>query len=96
MTTLSVGPIDLVHDLVYYADMTEVGVHEAKTNLSKLLRRVAAGEEIIIMRSGQPIAKLTPLAPIEGRALGVDAGVYMVPEDFDAALPDEVLASFEG
>lgn len=76
--------------------MTEVGVHEAKTNLSKLLRRVAAGEEIIILRSGQPIARLTPLTPIAGRALGVDAGVYTVPEDFDAPLSEDVLASFEG
>lgn len=76
--------------------MTTVGVHEAKTNLSKLLRRVAAGEEIIIMRSGQPIAKLMPLTAVPERALGVDAAVYTVPEDFDAPLPDDVLASFEG
>ena len=75
--------------------MTEVGVHEAKTNLSKLLRRVAAGEEIIIMRSGQPIAKLTPVGPVDERVLGIDAGVYTVPEDFDAPLPEAVLASFE-
>jgi prevent-host-death family protein len=76
--------------------MSTVGVHQAKTNLSKLLRRVAAGEEIIIMRSGQPIAKLIPLKPAGRRELGVDAGIYTAPEDFDAPLPDEVVASFEG
>lgn len=75
--------------------MSSVGVHEAKTNLSKLLRRVAAGEEIIIMRSGQPIARLIPMVPVARRILGIDEGVLEVPDDFDAALPEDVLASFE-
>lgn len=76
--------------------MSKVGVHEAKTNLSKLLRRVAAGEEITIMKSGQPIAKLVPLVPVEKRQLGIDEGRYQVPEDFDEPLPDDVLTAFEG
>ena len=75
--------------------MSSVGVHEAKTHLSKLLRRVAAGEEIIIMRFGRPIAKLTPLTPVARRELGGDAGVYEVPEDFDGPLPEDLLAAFE-
>jgi len=76
--------------------MSSVGVHEAKTNLSKLLRRVAAGEEIIIMRSGQPIARLIPMVPVARRQLGIDEGVLEVPDDFDAPLPEGVLAAFEG
>ena len=75
--------------------MSEVGVHEAKTHLSRLLRRVAAGEEIVILRSGTPIARLVPAAPVTDRALGVDAVRFVVPDDFDEPLPDEVLAAFE-
>jgi prevent-host-death family protein len=61
----------------------EVGVHEAKTRLSDLLRRVAAGEEIVITRSGKAIAKLVPIARQRTRTLGVDIGRFTVPEDFD-------------
>ncbi len=75
--------------------MITVNIHEAKTQLSKLLKSVAAGEEVIIARSGQPVAKLVPIdAPAE-RLLGLDKGLFDVPEDFDAPLPDEVQAAFE-
>ena len=76
--------------------MSDVGVHEAKTNLSQLLRRVATGEEITIMRSGKPIAKLVPLVPVARRRLGVDEGVFEVPDDFNEPLPDDLLSAFEG
>lgn len=75
--------------------MAVVGVHEAKTQLSKLLQRVSAGEEIVIARGGTPVAKLVPLAPSEERRLGIDDGVYEVPPDFDAPLPAELLDAFE-
>ncbi len=75
--------------------MTEVNIHEAKTQLSKLLRRVSAGEEIVIARSGKPIAKLVPLDAPPKRKFGVDRGVFEVPDDFDAPLPSDVLAEFE-
>jgi prevent-host-death family protein len=75
--------------------MTEVGVHEAKTHLSQLLKRVAAGEEIVIARGGKPIARLVPVAGSRRRELGRDRGVFEVPEDFDAPLPEEVLKDFE-
>lgn len=75
--------------------MTAVGIHHAKTHLSELLRRVATGEEIIIMRGQVPVARLVPAAAPEGRRkLGMDAGVYTVPDDFDAPLPEEVQAAF--
>lgn len=72
-----------------------VNVHEAKTHLSKLLERVEAGDEIIIARAGQPVARLIPFARPGKRALGLDAGLGFIAPDFDAPLPDEVLADFE-
>jgi prevent-host-death family protein len=76
---------------------TSVNVHEAKTHLSRLLARVENGEEIVIARSGVPIARLVPADRASARrALGADAGVIAVPDDFDAPLPEDVLAAFEG
>ncbi len=72
-----------------------VGVHEAKTHLSRLLQRVAAGEEITITRRGEALARLVPAAPGGPRDFGVDRGLYVVPEDFDEALPDDLLGAFE-
>jgi prevent-host-death family protein len=75
----------------------EVNIHQAKTHLSKLLRRTMAGEEIIIARAGVPIARLVPVEPGKARRpLDLDRGVFVVPEDFDAPLPPEVIAAFEG
>jgi prevent-host-death family protein len=74
---------------------SEVSVHEAKTHLSRLLRRVAAGEEIIIARAGKPIAILTAIGKPRRRELGIDEGKFVVPDDFDAPLPDELLEGFE-
>jgi prevent-host-death family protein len=71
-----------------------VNVHEAKTHLSRLLERVARGEEVIISRAGKPIARLIPFARPE-RVLGQDAGRVSIAEDFDAPLPGEMLADFE-
>jgi prevent-host-death family protein len=72
-----------------------VGVHEAKTNLSKLLERVSAGEEIAITRRGEEVARLVPVRRSGVRRLGLDRGRWAVPDDFDAPLPDDVLATFE-
>ena len=70
-------------------------MHEAKTTLSDLLRRVAAGEEVTITRSGRPVAMIVP-APRSGpRVLGADRGLFDVPADFDAPLPDDVVGAFE-
>lgn len=76
--------------------MTTVGIHEAKTHLSALLRRVASGEEIVIMRGREPVARLVPASPIDGRRLGADRGAFVVPDDFDDPLPAEVLERFGG
>ncbi|MBA3621604.1 MAG: type II toxin-antitoxin system Phd/YefM family antitoxin [Actinomycetota bacterium] len=72
----------------------EVGVHEAKTHLSRLLALVASGEEVVINRSGRPVARLVPVGLSGQRQFGLDEGVYEVGEDFDAPLPDELLEAF--
>jgi prevent-host-death family protein len=92
------GLLDLVHDLVHnFRVKRVVNIHEAKTHLSRLLTRVERGDEVIIARAGQPVARLLPFdaTPIR-RTLGGDKGVFSVPEDFDAPLPARVLADFEG
>src|SRR5208283_4412199 len=73
----------------------EVNIHEAKTHLSRLLRRVAEGEEITIARAGVPVAKVIAVGPAKGvRPLGAMEGQFHIPEDFDAPLPDDLLALF--
>lgn len=73
--------------------MTTVGVHEAKTHLSRLLERVRAGEEIIIAKNGRPVARLCPLEPALRRAPGLLSG--KVDEAFSEPLPEEELQAWE-
>ena len=78
--------------------MTSVNVYEAKTKFSKLLQRVAAGEEIVISNRGVPVAQLIPF-PQERkgpRPLGMDKGRVHISDDFDAPLPPDILAGFFG
>jgi prevent-host-death family protein len=71
-------------------------VHEAKTNLSKLLERTADGEEIIIARAGVPVARLVPIiAPVTERPLGSEQGAVLIADDFDAPLSPDLLDAFE-
>jgi prevent-host-death family protein len=76
--------------------MMEVSVHEAKTHLSRLLDQAMAGEEIVIKRSGKALVRLVPVerAPVR-RVLGTAKGLFVVPDDFDAPLPPEILDEFE-
>lgn len=77
--------------------MKEVGVQEAKTHFSRLLRRVAAGEEITIANRGVPVARLVPVSSRKPeRQLGAYRDTIKISEDFDAPLPDEILDAFEG
>lgn len=71
--------------------MLEVNVHEAKTQFSKLLERVARGEEIVIARAGRPIARLVPLENSSPRIWGQDRGLVKIHDDFDSC--DEEVAS---
>jgi prevent-host-death family protein len=74
----------------------EVNVHEAKTHLSRLLERAMEGEEVIIMRAGRQLVRLVPVerAPVQ-RKVGTAKGDFVVPEEFEAPLPEEILAEFE-
>ena len=74
-----------------------VKLYEAKTRLSELVERAAAGEEIVIAKGNTPMARLMPLRVVTPeRVPGRWAGKLMIAEDFDAPLSDEMLAAFEG
>ena len=76
----------------------KVNVHAAKTHLSRLLQRVAHGEDIVIAKAGRPIARLVPIPQARGlgELLGLDRDRLRIGEDFNAPLPDAILATFEG
>ena len=78
--------------------MQTVNIHAAKTHFSRLVDAAANGEEIVIARAGKPVARLVPLEPQgkRDRVLGTLAGKLNVRDDFDAPLPDDLLALFEG
>jgi prevent-host-death family protein len=75
----------------------EVNIHQAKTHLSRLLQRVASGEEVTIARAGVPVARLVPIEMKKKvRPLGMDRGKIWIADDFDAPLPDDLLKAFYG
>lgn len=74
--------------------MRRVNVHEAKTQLSRLLEEVEGGERVVIARAGEPVAVLSPYkAAVRRRKLGLFAGQVKVSEDFDE-LPADIAAAF--
>jgi prevent-host-death family protein len=76
--------------------MKDVNIHEAKTHLSRLLARVAAGEQVVISRAGRPVARLVPIdRPSPQRVPGTDRGQIFIADDFDAPLPAKVQTAFE-
>ena len=77
--------------------MTQIGMHEAKTNLSKLVERAQAGEDIVIARNGQPVARLTPIADATSLASvrGAWRGQVHIRDDFDE-LPDDIAETLGG
>jgi prevent-host-death family protein len=74
-----------------------VNIYEAKTQLSKLVDLASSGTDVVIARAGKPVARLTTLKE-EKRPLvfGLLEGEGWIADDFDAPLPDEILAQFEG
>ena len=77
--------------------MQIINIHDAKTQLSKLIEAVAQGEEIVIARAGKPAAMLVPMpAPKTVRKLGAMKGKIKIATDFDNPLPDDLQAAFEG
>jgi prevent-host-death family protein len=76
---------------------TVFNLYEARNDLSKLVDRAAEGEEIIIAKAGQPMAKLVRFEqPVVKRRPGGWEGKVWMADDFDAPLPDDLLAAFEG
>lgn len=74
-----------------------VNIFQAKTQLSKLIEKVERGDDVIIARAGKPVARLTQLKPKKKPIVfGLMKGEIWVADDFDAQLPDDVLAEFEG
>ena len=77
--------------------MPTINIHAAKTHLSRLVERAAAGEEIVIAKAGKPIARLVALDRTPAaRKPGLWQGRVWVSEEFDAPLPERVLKEFEG
>jgi prevent-host-death family protein len=78
--------------------MTQVNIEDIQQDLSTYLQRVEAGETLVIVRAGRPVAEVKPVVPrVETlRPFGLCAGEFIVPEDFDAPLPEDILNAFEG
>lgn len=77
--------------------MEEVSIHQAKTNLSTLVEKVLAGQEIVITKAGKPVARLVPYNHgATHRKLGSMKGQIRIAADFDAPIPDRIIEEFEG
>jgi len=77
--------------------MKSVNIHEAKTNLSKLVAKAAKGESFVIAKAGKPLVKVVPLdspSPGEMRRLGFLAKQISVPDDFDRMGEEEIAQMF--
>lgn len=77
--------------------MSTISVQQLQQDPATLLDRVEAGERLVVMRGGRAVAELRPVQalPTAPRPYGLCAGAFVVPDDFDAPLPDAVLREFE-
>ncbi len=77
--------------------MTTINIHDAKTHFSRLIERASAGEDVVIAKAGKPVARLVRYVEAgTPRRLGLMAGQFSVPDDFDSMGTDEIAALFEG
>lgn len=78
--------------------MSTISVEEIHRDPRDFLRRIEAGEEMLVTRNERPLAEVRPVSPAspDARPYGLAAGQFAVPTDFDAPLPENVLAEFEG
>ena len=77
----------------------QINIHEAKTQLSRLIELTQTGQEFIIAKAGKPVARLVPITcdgNMRPRRLGLLDGKIEVPDDFNAPLPETLLDAFEG
>ena len=73
----------------------QINIYEAKSKLSKLINQVIAGEEVIVAKSGKPVAKIVPFEkPTQNRKPGSAKGKLIISDDFDSPLPDDILQGF--
>ena len=82
--------------------MTTISIDEIQQDLAGCFERVQAGESLLVTKSGQPLAEINPVKPTEGedmpltrRPIGLAEGDFVVPDDFDDPLPDEIQRLFE-
>jgi prevent-host-death family protein len=78
--------------------MAQVSIDDIQRDLATYLQRVEAGETLVIVRAGKPVAEVKPVVPLVEtlRPFGLCAGEFTVPDDFDAPLPEDILNAFEG
>lgn len=82
--------------------MTTISIDEIQNDVGRYFDRVQAGETLLVTRLGQPVAEIKPIMPAEEsaakslRPIGLAEGEFVVPDDFDAPLPEEILREFEG
>lgn len=74
--------------------MRKASVGEAKANFSALIKRAEAGEEVVVTRSGTPVARIVPVKAAKERSFANDDGLGFVADDFDTPLPAELLTRF--
>ncbi len=84
--------------MVHYMTMIKVNIAEAKTQFSKYLRKVEQGETVVLSRRNRPVAEIRRVPPRRRgrRPMGLCEGDFIVPENFDSPLPEELLDAFEG
>ena len=93
---LGIARLDLVN-FCQDARMETVNIYDAKTRLSQLVDKAAAGEDVVVSRNGKPLVRITQLeGPKRRITFGVLKGKVRIAADFDAPLPNNVLAAFEG
>ena len=78
--------------------MSQVSIEKIQQDLPGLLHRIEAGETLVLVKAGKPVAEIRPInsTPKKLRPYGLAAGEFVVPEDFDAPLPENIIADFEG
>ena len=76
--------------------MEIANIHEAKSQLSRLIEAVVSGEEVVIAKAGTPVVRLVSVDQKPALRLGLMKGKIRIADDFNAPLPDDVLATFEG
>ncbi len=96
------APVLSKPQVCYNEGMTPITVDDIERDVAGYLGRVRAGDSLLVMEADRPIAETRPIKPAEGkknrqpRRFGLAAGEFVVPDDFDDPLPEDILRIFEG